>query len=286
MSKYSTPRILTLSAFAATAVVTLAMSTSVSAATTEEIAGGLLEQAAGVLDIEITDPELLEELSDGLEYAIEDGVIPEEITLEIGEGLDTGTDPDGIEAILEVNIIDQIANWEEYAPMYRVAFETVRAEFQTCRAAAGSARSCAQGLGFKMQVASANDALTRLQLLEQQLTDSGVVLTDEERALLETERAELQAKIERAAAKLEGLDSSDPSVQNAKKDMVRIRESAGTADGSDATVQSNGPGNSGNKGNSGGNGNSGNNGGGNGNAGGSNAGGNGKPNGNGNGSGK
>lgn len=254
---------------AVTTVALAGMVSPASAATTAEIADLLLEKASEALEIEITDPELIDELTDGLEYAIEDGSISDDVVDEIDESIDSETDPDELDDDLATNIIDQILNWEEYAPEYRVLFEEVRADFQACRQAAGSASSCARGLGFNMQVAIANDSLIRLQLLEDQLTAEGVVLTDEERAALEAERAELAAKIKRAEEKLAGLDDSDPEVQAAKKEMARIRSSAvglvgeGSSEsdgdmsdgsGSDANGSSpaDNPGNSG--GNSGGNG--------------------------------
>jgi cell division protein FtsB len=249
------------------------VSSPASAATSEEIAGSLLEQASAALGVDITDPELIEELTEGLEYAIEDGSIPEDITDEIGDSIDAGEDPADIGDELELNIIDQITNWEEYAPVYREAFEQVRIDFQACRASSGSASGCAAGLGFRMQVATANDSLERLRLLEEQLTADGAVLTDEERAALEAEIAELRAKIERAEAKLADMDDSDPAVREAKNEMVRIRTSAdevtaqvgvgqsGSSDGSSGQGNGNAGGNGAGNSNSGGGSNAGGNGG-------------------------
>lgn len=216
---------LVLTVFISSTALAAIVSSPASAATNEEIAGSLLEQASAALDVDITDPELIEELTDGLEYAIEDGSIPEDITDEIGDSIDAGEEPADIGDELELNIIDQITNWEEYAPVYREAFEQVRIDFQACRASSGSASGCAAGLGFRMQVATANDSLERLRLLEEQLTADGTVLTDEERAALEAEIAELRAKIERAEAKLATMDDTDPAVREAKNEMVRIRTS-------------------------------------------------------------
>lgn len=266
----------------------LALPSTSLAATAEEIAAELLKATTAALGIEVTDPALAEELVEGLEYALEEGVISEDVSETIEESLDSGSETDGLEEQLDANIIDQIANWEEYAPEYRVAFELVRAEFQACRQSAGSASSCARGIGFNMQVAMANDALTRLQLLEQQLTDSGIILTDEERAVLEAERAELIAKIQRAEEKLARLAGDSPVIKKAKEDMARIRNEAAKI-GIDLDSAVTVPGQSGNaggsNGNSGGN-QGGGNAGGNGNGGGSNSGGNGHSGGNGNGKGR
>lgn len=254
--KYSLiTRVLTSSALAASTVVIVGMPSGVSAATTEEIADSLLQQSTEALGIEISDEELLDELSDGLEYAIEDGSIPEDVTDEIGDDIDSGTDSEDTDATLEGNIIDQITNWEEYAPMYRDGFELVRADFQACRAESGSARTCAQGLGFRIQVAIAEDSMERIQLLVDQLTDPDIQLTDEEQAALQAELEELQAKIDRAKAKLERLDSSDPAVQKAKKDMERIRAAMTDPAVQDVVEQPAAPGKSGDNGNAGGNGN-------------------------------
>ncbi|MFM8858192.1 MAG: hypothetical protein ACKOI2_13540 [Actinomycetota bacterium] len=147
------------SAFVSLIALGALVPSAASAATSEEIAGNLLEQASAALAVDITDPELIEELTDGLEFAIEDGLIPEDITDEIGDSIDAGEEPADIGEEIELNIIDQITNWEEYAPVYREAFEQVRIDFQACRSSSGSASGCAAGLGFRMQVATANDSL-------------------------------------------------------------------------------------------------------------------------------
>jgi len=244
-----------VSAFVSSTALTALLPSAASAATSEEIAGSLLEQASAALDIDITDPELIEELTDGLEYAIEDGSIPEDITDDIGDSIDAGEEPADIGEELELNIIDQITNWEEYAPVYREAFEQVRVDFQACRGSSGSASGCAAGLGFRMQVATANDSLERLRLLEEQLTADGTVLTDEERAALEAEITELRAKIERAEAKLAAMDDTDPAVRNAKNEMIRIRTSADEVLGQVAPGQSGSAGGSSGQGNGNGGGN-------------------------------
>lgn len=66
------------SAFVSSTVLAALVPSAVSAATSEEIAGNLLEQASAALGIDITDQELIEELTDGLEFAIEDGSIPDD----------------------------------------------------------------------------------------------------------------------------------------------------------------------------------------------------------------
>lgn len=240
---------------------------SVSAASNSDIAASLLEHTSRALGINLSDQQLIQTLTDDLEYAIEDGAVPSDVVDDIEGSLDSGTDPESVDDSLEENITDDIANWEEVAPLYRQAFDTVRADFQACRASSGSASGCARGLGFKMQIAIATDSLARLQLLEQQLTDSGVVLTDEQRAALEAEKAELLAKIDRAQEKLSALDSADPAVVEAKKAMERIHKSvetirsevppgsSGSTPANNGNGQPGGNGNSGSSGNSGGQGN-------------------------------
>lgn len=260
---------------------------SVSAATNEEIAQSLLEAAGQVLGVDITDPDLIEELTDGLAFAIEDGSIPQEIVDEIGNAIDSDTEPENLEEVLDVNIIDQITNWEEYAPEFRENFEEVRTEFQACREASANASECARGIGFKMQVASAEDSMTRIALLQQQLIDGSAELTQEELDAIAAEIAELTAKVERAEAKLAGLDESDPAVQEARNKMARIREGMAEMDESLGAQSDNSAGSTSGKGNANGGGKGNSNSNGNGNAGGKgNAGGNSNSNAGGNGKGK
>lgn len=205
---------------------TIALIGPASAATSADIADDLIDRTSDVLDIEITDPDLLSELSDDLGYAIDSDIVDPKLSDDIARAIESDTEPDGVDEQLESNIIEQIRNWEQYAPDYRQVFETVRTEFQTCREASASASACAMGLGFKIQVAMASDSLERLRLLEQQILDGGATLTAEELAALEEERALLIARIERANALLEKFETDDPQVQNARNDMARIRTEA------------------------------------------------------------
>ena len=220
------------------------------AATTEELAEAIIQEAAIRLGVEISDPALLDSLAADLEFALEEEILDPEIVDELDEALDDGRDPD-VDELVDENLEEQEESWREKSPDLLNAFELVKLEFQQCRQQTdGPANLCARGLGFKLQAAATQIALDELDALRLSLD----TLTGEEReaAEAEWEAAELRlterlARAEAKLARVEGQTAGVLALQEATaKGRTSLAQSQGSASrGSQSADQQKSPSNEG-----------------------------------------
>ncbi len=182
------------------------------AATTDEISEVLFEETTELLAIEIEDADLAESLLEDLEYAVEEEVVDPEIVQEIDDAIDGERDSD-LDDLFGENSEEQEESWLEKSPELLTAFDLVKYEFHQCRIqSTGGASECAQGLGFKLQVASVQLALADLEEQRAALDGLEGVEREEALALIAAQEEELARKLVRAEEKLarlgEGRDGS------------------------------------------------------------------------------
>lgn len=195
------------------------------AATTEELAEAIIQEAAAGLGVEISDPALLDSLASDFEYAVEEEILDPDIIDELDQALDEGRDPD-LDELVDENLEEQEESWREKSPELLNAFELVKLEFQQCREQTdGPANLCARGLGFKLQAAATQIALDELDALRLSLD----TLTGEEReaAEAEWEAAELRLteRLARAEAKLARVEGQSEEVLALQEATARGRTS-------------------------------------------------------------
>lgn len=196
--------------------------TSSQAATTDKISQTIVDSALANLEIEVTDPALLDQLQEDISTAIDEGTIDPGIvdgaeTISDATETPAPTDP-ALDDLLDENLTDETASWEEQAPAWLAAFETIRADFETCRTDGQSTSACARTLGFQLQVAHAEAQLTALD--EQIAAVANLPEEEQAAALAELEalRSDVQARLERASTKLAaavaaGTPGADAAVQ-------------------------------------------------------------------------
>jgi hypothetical protein len=182
------------------------------AATTDEIAEVLFEETTELLEIEIDDADLAGSLRDDLDYAVDEEVVDPEIVEEISDAIDGDRESD-LNDLFGENSEEQEASWLEKSPGLLNAFDLVKYEFHQCRLqSTGGASECAQGLGFKLQVASVQLALADLEEQRAALDGLEGVELEEALALIAAQEEELARKLARAEEKLarvgEGRDGS------------------------------------------------------------------------------
>ena len=239
------------------------LSVSATAATEDELVDFLLQETEQSLEIDIDNAQLLANLQSDLEYALELELLDEDILEEANSILDGETE-ESLDNLLDENLEEQETSWLDLDPALLSAFDLVKYEFHACRAATtGPANICAQGLGFKLQVASVEISLSEIEAKRLELES----LSDEERGLAEAELAKLEiellSKLARAKAKLERFGSS-PEAEELAAAVATVESSEAVLDpitsSTNGNGNQNGSGNSGNgnSGNSGNNGNSGN----------------------------
>lgn len=234
--------------------------TSSQAATTDELSETIVDSALANLEIEVTDPALLGELQEDISTAIEEGTIDPAIV----DGAETITDPaatpapedtaaptdPALDDLLDENLSDETTTWEEQAPAWLAAFETIRADFETCRTDGQSTSACARTLGFQLQIAHAE---AELAVIDEQIA-AIANLPEEEQATalaeLEAQRAELQAHLERASTKLAaaiaaGTPGADAAVQERLNGAINRAKGQANAPALPEQAQQNAPSDSG-----------------------------------------
>ena len=221
------------------------------AATPDEISEVLFEETTELLVIEIEDPDLAEALLEDLEYAVEEEVVDPEILEEIDDAIDSERDSD-LDDLFGENSEEQEQSWLEKSPDLLNAFDLVKDEFHQCRIqSTGGASECAQGLGFKLQVASVQLALADLEEQRAALDGLDGVELEEALALIAAQEEELAQKLVRAEAKLarlgEGRDGST-ELQAAVSEAIEAGI-APEANRDRGTQENQGNGNQGNQGN-------------------------------------
>lgn len=193
-----------LSLFLASLVATtIAMFGSVTAANAEIVDNGaelLIESALDANDANITDPVLIEELVQEVIAAEELGLLDPAIVDEANLQAEDPTLPDEpLEELVDDQTDEQLENWQEEAPAIKAAFDTVRADFEQCRAESdGSAATCAKELRFQFQFALAEVKLARI---DEEVAKVAMLPENEQAArlaALETQRTRVLALLSKA----------------------------------------------------------------------------------------
>lgn len=156
----------------------------------EDSTTALLNEALTNSGTTTTDPALLSELEQSLAEAIDAGLVDPEVI----------ADPGGT---LDEQLAEQEQLWDDSSAQWKAAFETIRADFETCRSGGGqSTGACARTLGFRLQIAHAE---AELAAYDSKLAAIALLPESEQAAALaqlEEEQASLQARLDRASAKL------------------------------------------------------------------------------------
>lgn len=224
------------------------------AATEEDIAEALLQETLASLEVSVEDPALLDDLAAGLEQAITEEIVDPVLVEEVNDALDDGQNLD-LGEVLDENLGKQDEAWDAESDALEVAFQEIRAQFQECRAASLAegarfgASECAQGLGFRFQVAAATVRLNAV--MEREATLAG--LEGDELAAAEEElatlRTELEAQLARAEQKLERTRARGESAGAVAADLQQLEEVS--AQGRSVLSAESSRGSSSNRGNSG-----------------------------------
>ncbi|MBK5238501.1 MAG: hypothetical protein JJE28_05240 [Actinomycetales bacterium] len=142
--------------------------------------------------------------------------------------------------LIDDNITEQGAIWDQAEPSWNAAFDTIRAAFEECRSTDGQTTSrCARTLGFQLQVAHAESVLADLDARIVAVADLPVEEQEVALAELEAERFALLARLDRASAKLvaatsestPGADASTQARLNAVAGQLRNRGAEDTTPG-------------------------------------------------------
>lgn len=183
------------------------------------LADVILEKTLTFLGVETDPSEVLDELSDEVADAIDEGIIDDDV-------LETIDKADDLDTLLDGNLEDAEDVLESYAPLWRAAYEQIRIEFQACRTSSGKVSDCAKGLGFRFQIAQADallaDVDAQIAALEG-LTPEG---QEAELARLQALREEMVSRLERAQDKLE--NGPGKGVENASGIAAQARDRADT----------------------------------------------------------
>jgi hypothetical protein len=179
----------------------------------ESVTEILVSSALAELQIEVTDGNLLTQLEETIDLALDEQVIDPAILEEIEQGLLEEAEPSEeptsapevspeLGDLIEENLDEQTNLWEETAPAWLVAFEGLRAGFELCRTDGQSTSECARNLAFGLQLAHSEAKLAEIDAALAAIFS----LPEEEQATelaeLEAQRAAFQAKLERTAVRL------------------------------------------------------------------------------------
>lgn len=225
-----------------------------SAEVSQETATAIVDASLQNLATEPVSDELADELVQGVVAADEVGLIDSEIIDAVTEIIaeDPATDQnagatDGSSdsnSIIDNPVVDDLLDerlegdqerWDDIAPAWMEAFETIRADFEGCRTDGQSTSACARTLGFSLQLAHAQVVLAEIDARTAELAD----LPEEERAVLlaelEAERAAVEARLARAEAKLAALPADQATVRSEKltEVLTQVRVRAEVTTGAD-----------------------------------------------------
>ena len=213
------------------------------AATADEISEVLFEETTEFLEIEIDDPDLAELVLSDLEYALEEEIVDPEMVEEIDAAIDGERETD-LDNLYEENSGEQEQSWLEKSPELLNAFDLVKFEFHQCRIlATGGANECAQGLGFKLQVASVQLALADLEQQKAALEGLEGAELEEALDLISGQENALVEKLIRAEQKLSRVGAGGEGAAELQTAVSEAKEAGITTEGNQ------GNGNQGNRGN-------------------------------------
>lgn len=225
-----------------------------SAEVSQETATAIVDASLQNLATEPVSDALATELVEGIVAADEAGLVDTEIIDAVTEIIaeDPATDPasegtggsSASDSIIENPVVDDLLDarlegdqqrWDDIAPAWIEAFETIRADFEVCRTDGQSTSMCARTLGFSLQIAHAQVVLAEIDARTAEIAD----LPEEERtallAELEAERAAVEARLARAEAKLAALPADQVNVrsEDVAQVLTQVRDRAAVTTGVD-----------------------------------------------------
>lgn len=247
-----TPAVLAVS-LGVFAPLTVGMSAA-SAEVSQEAAAALVNASLENLATEPLSDALSEQIIQGIVAADAAGLVDTEIIDAVTEIIaeDPATDQnsgatDGSSdsnSVIENPVVDDLLDerlegdqerWDDIAPAWMEAFETIRADFEVCRTDGQSTSACARSLGFSLQLAHAQVVLAEIDARTAELAD----LPEGERAVLlaelEAERAAVEARLARAEAKLAGIPADQTNVrsEDVAQVLTQVRDRATVTTGVD-----------------------------------------------------
>lgn len=179
----------------------LTFGTGVAYAADETVVSDVVDSALDNAGTTITDPALLDEIEASLNEAIDSGIVDPEVI----------ANPD---AAIDEQLTEQEQLWDQTAPQWKAAFETIRSSFEACRAEGGqSTATCARTLGFQLQVAHAEAELAALDAKIAAISSLPADQQASALANLEAQRAGLVTRLDRAATKI--ASASAPAAADA-----------------------------------------------------------------------
>lgn len=191
------------------------------AADPSQYAGELLESTSKFLKLGISDPALKAQLSEDLQYAIDNKIIDFRISEDFGaEGTAKVANPRNISRDMFVIQRKQADAWAKNSETLKTAFEVVKSEFAACRATPGPANVCAQSLGFKMQLAVANASVSEVEAANARL--NAEKLNSNQFQVVYLDRNAAMSRIYRALEGIKTSNSSDQTLEDAKKTIDEL----------------------------------------------------------------
>lgn len=204
--------------------------------------------------------ELASELVAGVDAATDAGVVDQTIIdvltdSQAAESAQTDaapSDADGsalpsdVEQLLDDHLESDQLLWDEISPAWLEAFETIRADFETCRASGSETSVCARTMGFSLQIAHAEAVIAELDAQAANVVN----LPEEEQAAALAEiaaaRVEVEAKLLRSQDRLAQVvasGSADPATTHAAEHaakleavLAKVRDRQGGIAGADSTA--------------------------------------------------
>lgn len=169
--------------------------------------------------------ELIAELTSAMDIATDAGIIDQAIIDAIAKDVtadETDTrqaNPDEVDALpadeveklLDAHLDDDQQLWDEISPAWLQAFETIRTEFETCRADGTATSTCARTMAFSLQIAHAEAMIAALDARAAAVAS----LPEDERAAalaaIEADRGAVEATLIRSQERLAQLSATNPA---------------------------------------------------------------------------
>jgi len=189
----------------------------------DSVDAALVESSLTYLGLENVSDELTQTLVEGVDAATDAGIVPDTLIEAViqNDAQETGAEPNTADSASETPPLDPTLEglfdeqldldqerWDESGPLWLAAFETIRADFDTCRGEGQSASQCARTMAFSLQVAQAEALLAQLDQRVLELAELPAEQQEQARAELEAERVALEARLLRAETRLASVSSA------------------------------------------------------------------------------
>lgn len=226
----------------------------------DAVDAAIVDSSLTYLGLEEVSDELTASLTEGMDAATDAGIVPTPlIDAVIQDGDSTGDaavpadesapevtplDP-GLEQLFDEQLDLDQERWDEAGPLWIAAFESIRADFDTCRAEGQNTSQCARTMAFSLQVAQAEALLTQL---DERLLAIPELPTDQQeqaKAELEAERVALENRLVRAETRLATVSAPAAGAQPSRvvellasvRDKAQATRGAGNVQVGEAPVE-------------------------------------------------